>query len=130
MRGLPRKDIICIRCPKGCRINVDYDEFTGEIGNIIGYGCEKGKEYAENEFKNPTRIVPTTVKVKDGELPLVSVKTEKGIPKSIILSVMDEISDLEVEAPVKIGQILKRNLRGTGVNLVATRNIRRRDGNI
>lgn len=130
MRNLPGKDIICVRCPKGCRVNINYDDYNQEIINISGYGCEKGIEYAQDEFKNPTRIVPTTVRVINGELPLVPVKTEKSIPKSLILSVMNEISDIEVEAPIKIGQIIKSNLMDTGVNLLATRNIRRKDTNL
>ncbi len=124
MRGLSRKNIICIGCPKGCRIKIDYNQ---EISNITGYECQKGKEYAQKEFENPTRILPTTVRVTKGELPLVSVKTEKGIPKNLLLSTMREIAKIEVEAPIRIGQIIKSNIMNTDVNLVATRNIRRRD---
>jgi len=104
VRGLSRKNIICIGCPKGCRIKIDYNQ---EISNITGYECQKGKEYAQKEFENPTRILPTTVRVTKGELPLVSVKTEKGIPKNLLLSTMREIAKIEVEAPIRIGQIIK-----------------------
>ncbi len=120
--GLSRKNIICIGCPKGCRITIDYNQ---EITDISGYECQKGKEYAQKEFQNPTRILPTTVKVINGELPLVSVKTERGIPKEILLSTMQEIAKIEVEAPIRIGQIIKSNIMNTGINLLATRNIRR-----
>ena len=61
MRQLPRTNIICIGCPKGCRVLVESD--NGEIINISGYRCSKGKEYAKKEFSNPKRILPTTVKV-------------------------------------------------------------------
>ncbi len=120
--GLSRKNIICIGCPKGCRITVDYNQ---EITNISGYECQKGKEYAKKEFKNPTRILPTTVKVINGELPLVSVKTEKGIPKDLLLPTMVEIAKIEVEAPIRIGQVIKSNIMNTKVDLIATRNIKR-----
>ncbi len=122
------KEIICISCPKGCRITVQNR--GEEIISITGNDCPKGIKYAEGEFINPLRILPTTVKVIGGELPLVSVKTEKAIPKRLLLKAMFEIAEIEVNAPVKRGQVIKDNLMGTGVNLVATRNIKRADSNL
>ncbi|PKP55091.1 molybdopterin oxidoreductase, partial [Candidatus Atribacteria bacterium HGW-Atribacteria-1] len=60
----------------------------------------------------------------------VSVKTEKAIPKRLLLKAMAEIAEIEVEAPIKIGQTIKDNLMGTGVSLVATRDIKRADSNL
>jgi len=74
--------------------------------------------------------LPTTVRVIGGELPLVSVKTEKAIPKRLLLKAMAEIAEIEVKAPVKIGRVIKDDLMGTGVSLVATRNIKRADFNL
>ncbi|MBA7598658.1 hypothetical protein ES703_12656 [subsurface metagenome] len=122
------KEIICVSCPKGCRITVQNN---GEkIISITGNDCLKGIKYAKEEFINPLRILPTTVKVLGGELPLVSVKTEKAIPKRLLLKAMTEIVEIEVKAPVKIGQVIKDDLMGTGVSLVATRNIKRVDSNL
>jgi len=122
------KEIICISCPKGCRITVQNR--GEEIISITGNDCPKGIKYAEEEFINPLRILPTMVKVLGGELPLVSVKTEKAIPKRLLLKAMTEIAEIEVKAPVKIGQVIKGDLMGTGVSLVATRNIKRVDSNL
>ena len=118
-----RTNIICVGCPKGCRIKIEDED--GKIKNISGYGCDKGKEYAREEYKNPTRILPTTVIVENGELPLVSVKTEKPIPKKYLLPAMKEISRARVEAPVKIGDIIIKNVKNTGINVIATNNIER-----
>jgi CxxC motif-containing protein len=101
----------------------------GKIASVTGNGCPKGIKYAEEELLNPRRILPTTVKVIGGELPLVPVKTEKAIPKRLLLKAMAEIAEIEVKAPVKTGQVIKDNLLGTGINLVATRNIKRADFN-
>jgi CxxC motif-containing protein len=68
--------------------------------------------------------------VISGELPLVSVKTEKAIPKRLLLKAMTEIAEIEVKAPVEIGQVIKDDLMGTGVSLVATRNIKRANSNL
>ena len=121
------KEMICVSCPKGCRITVQNR--GGEIISITGNDCPRGIKYAQEEFINPLRILPTTVKVIGGELPLVSVKTKKAIPKRLLLKAMAEIAEIEVKAPVKIGQVIKDDLMGTGVSLVATRNIKRADSN-
>ena len=75
-------------------------------------------------------LVVLWVVVIGGELPLVSVKTEKAIPKRLLLEAMAEIAEIEVEAPVEIGQVIKDNLIGTGVKLVATRNIKKVNSNL
>lgn len=120
---MSRTKIICISCPKGCRVSVFSK--NGKITNISGFSCQKGKKYAYNEFLNPTRILPTTVVVKGGELPLVPVKTAEPIPKKLLFSAMKEIAGIEVEAPVYLGEVIKENIMGTGVDLIATRNIKK-----
>jgi len=120
---MEQNKIICISCPIGCRMTIKSQD--GKITSIIGNACPKGIKYAEEEFINPLRILPTTVKVIGGELPLVSVKTEKAIPKKLLLEAMVEIAEIEVKAPVKIGQVIKDDLMGIGVSLIATRNVKR-----
>ena len=125
---MEEKEIVCIACPIGCRITIRA--MDKNIISIQGNSCPKGIEYIKEEYFNPLRILTTTVKVIGGELPLVSVKTEKAIPKRLLLEAMVEIAEIEVKAPVKIGQVIKDNLLGTGVSLVATRNIKRVDFNL
>jgi CxxC motif-containing protein len=120
---MSRTTIICIGCPKGCRINVESE--NGKITDISGYSCPIGQEYARKEFENPTRILPTTVMVKKGEIPLAPVKTAAPIPKKLLLKAMKEIAHIEVEAPIYTGQIIKKDLLGTGVDLIATRSIQK-----
>ncbi len=78
-----KRALTCVICPKGCEINV---EFEGEvILSISGNACPQGEEYAKEEIVSPMRILPTTVVVKGGILPLVPVKTSKPIPRDLIL---------------------------------------------
>ncbi|MFW5855704.1 MAG: DUF1667 domain-containing protein [Bacillota bacterium] len=119
------KEIICVGCPKGCRVTVRAE--NDEIFDITGYDCDKGREYAVEEFKNPTRILPTTVKVKNGELPLVPVKTDRPVPRSKLISAMKVVAEIVVEAPVEIGDIIVRDILNTGANLVATAKIKERE---
>ena len=116
-----KKEMICIGCPMGCYLSVDYVGAT--IRDVTGNRCKVGLEYAEKEFSNPERTLTTTVKVKHGHLPLVSVRTNKPIPKSRIVDAMNLLAKVEVEAPVKIGEPIIQNIFNTGVNIVATKNI-------
>jgi CxxC motif-containing protein len=116
-----KKEMICIGCPLGCYLSVDYVRTT--IRNVSENGCKVGLEYAEKEISNPERTLTTTVKVKHGHLPLVSVRTNKPIPKSRIFDAMNVLAKVEVEAPIKIGEPIIQNIFNTGVNIVATKNI-------
>ena len=110
--------IICIGCPKGCRITLESS--NGKIKTISDYSCPIGVQHARKEFADPTRILPTTVRVINGELPLVPVKTAAPIAKDLLLPSMVEIARTEVRAPVKIGQLIKKDLMKSGVDLIAT----------
>jgi len=116
-----KKEIICIGCPMGCYLTVEYDET--KIHTLSGNRCKVGLDYAEKEISNPERTLTTTVKVKHGHLPLVSVRTNKPIPKSRILDAMNLLAKVEVEAPIKIEDLIIQNIFNTGVNIVATKNI-------
>lgn len=117
---MEKRELTCIGCPLGCQVTVEMD---GDIiRNISGYTCNRGKVYAEKEVTNPTRIVTSTVRVEGGERPSVSVKTREDIPKSRIFDVARALKDVYVKAPVKIGDIIKENIAGTGVPVVATSN--------
>ena len=41
---------------------------------------------------------------------------------------MDVIAKIEVQAPIKIGDVLIKNILDTGVDIVATRNIKEKTG--
>ncbi|WP_373481470.1 DUF1667 domain-containing protein [Acetobacterium sp.] len=115
--------LICIGCPKGCNMTVEHSGKV--IDKILDYGCKIGLEYAKNEFAEPKRIITTTVKIKAGELPFVPVKTKDPVNKEKIFAVMKEISKLEIDSPVKVGDVVISDIAGTGVDIVCTRNIKK-----
>ena len=47
------------------------------------------------------------------------------IPKSKIFEVMDEIRSTRVDAPVSMGQVLIPDCAGTGVEIIATKDVER-----
>lgn len=117
------KELTCINCPMGCLLTVTTD--GDAITDISGYTCPRGRTYAEKEVTNPTRIVTSTVRVRDGVKDRVSCKTAQDIPKGKIFAVMEAINAAEVEAPVVIGEVLIENVAGTGADVVATAHIGR-----
>lgn len=115
------KELLCIICPLGCSLNVKYTKKT--IHKISGNRCKLGLDYAKKEIIKPERTLTTTVKVKNGHLPLVSVRTNKPIPKNKIFETMNLLANIELVAPIKIGDVIIKNLLKTNANVVATKNI-------
>lgn len=116
-----KKEFICISCPLGCALTVTMKEDT--VVQVEGYTCSRGKAYGEKEATNPTRILTSSVKVRGGILPVVSVKTASDIPKGKIIECAGALRDVEAAAPVRIGDVLVRDFCGTGVDLIATKNV-------
>ena len=119
---MEKRELICIGCPLGCVVNVELED--GTIKDISGYSCKRGITYAQKEIINPMRIVTTTIKVTGGEKPLVSVKTKQSIPKNKIFDCMNEIRRVVAKAPVAAGDIIIENVAGTGVEVIATKDVR------
>jgi len=114
---------ICVVCPRGCEIEVEIQK--GKIIKITGNQCIKGIDYVKQEIEEAKRIVISVVKVKHGDFPTVSVKTNRPVPKKLIPAVMKKLARAEVKAPIKIGQIIIKNVIDTGVNVVATRPVKK-----
>ncbi|MBC7222568.1 DUF1667 domain-containing protein [Candidatus Bipolaricaulota bacterium] len=117
------RELTCISCPIGCRLQVEVSERGVE--KIEGNRCPRGEAYAREEITDPKRILTTSVKVSGGDYPLVSVRTDKPIPKRLIPAAMEVLRALSLEAPLEIGQVLVPDLLGTGARVIATRTVRR-----
>ena len=113
--------LTCIACPMGCPLSVEME--GDKVVSVTGNTCPRGKVYAEKEVSNPTRIVTSVVRVSGGESVMVSVKTKEDIPKGKIFDVVKALKDVEIPAPVKIGDVVVANVAGTGVDIVATKNV-------
>ena len=111
------KELTCIVCPRGCRLKVDDNM------EVTGNACPRGKIYAINELTHPTRTITSSIRVTNRPYTLVSVKTDKPIPKDKMFDVMKEIDKLTVEAPTLIGQVVKANILGLDSNIIITKNI-------
>lgn len=112
------KKLVCIECPIGCEIEVTLE--NGEVVNVRGNSCPRGKMYAESEVVCPKRVVTSSVRAENGEM--VSVKTDRPVRKTEIFNVMAVIAKTTCKLPVRIGDILVENI-SDGANLVATSNL-------
>ncbi len=115
------RELTCIGCPLGCAITVTME--NGAVTAVTGNTCPKGDAYARKEVTNPTRIVTSTVRVTGGTSPMVNVKTASDIPKDKIFDCAAAIKNIVVTAPVKIGDVILHDAAGTGVDVIAARNI-------
>lgn len=119
---IAEKNITCIVCPIGCKILVKIDGTQLEI--VEGNKCKRGIEYAKNEAFDPRRMLTTSVLVNGGEWPLVSVKSSKPVPKEKLFSILKEIKRMAVNAPVKSGQTIIKNVANTDISIVATKTVK------
>jgi CxxC motif-containing protein len=114
------KEIICITCPKGCTLTVDYE---GQTVIKIQPGCKRGHEYAEREFKDPRRMVASTVQITGSLHSLLPVYTAAPFPKPRIPELMAELRKLKLEAPIQMTQVVLANALGTGIDIIASRDM-------
>ena len=112
------KTMTCVACPLGCTLTVEYE--GAEVFSVSGNTCKRGDAYARTEIVNPTRSLTSTVKVNGGLHPVVPVKSDKPIPKSMMFDAMQVINATAVDAPVAIGQVIISDILGTDANIVAT----------
>ena len=123
MESCSERRVLCIICPVGCEMVVKVR--GNEVLEVKGAQCPKGRDYAMEEVSSPKRVVISVVRCRGGELPVVSVRTDRPVPKDKIWDIMRLLSEIEVEAPIEIGQIIVENALGLGVNIIATRPCRR-----
>lgn len=121
---MPIIELTCISCPLGCPLKVETDD-QGQVLQVTGNTCKRGEIYGKKEVTAPTRMVSSTVQLLGGEAPVVSVRTKRDIPKDKIFPVMEEIRRVKVQAPVKIGDVVLENAAGTGVEIIATTNVKK-----
>lgn len=113
---------LCIGCPLGCRLEVEEDG-QGDIVEIRGFTCKRGKTYGEQEHTDPRRMVTTTVAVRGGLWARLPVKTAREVPKAQVEAVCAALRDLTMQAPVKLGTVVLADVLGSGVDIVASRDI-------
>lgn len=111
------KELICITCPRGCHLKV-YEE---ENYRVEGNHCPRGEEYGRNELQHPVRVLTSTVRLTGCAARRCPVRTAAPIPKDMMLTAARALDGVTAAAPVRRGDVLVKDLCGTGVSLIATK---------
>lgn len=111
------KELICIVCPKGCHLQVDEKNGFAVTGN----SCARGAQYGAAELQHPVRVVTSTVRLAGCEARRCPVKTTTAIPKEKMMQVMQALENVELHAPVQVGDVVLANVLGTGADVVCTK---------
>lgn len=107
----------CIVCPRGCRITVTDDLV------VSGQGCRRGHDYALAEHTHPMRTLTTTVAVTGSPLRRLAVQSTAPIPRELLRNCLTRVNAVQVTAPVRMGDVIVRDVCGTGVDVVAARDV-------
>lgn len=113
------RKLTCIECPKGCRLTVDIVD--DKVVKVSCNECPKGEKYAISEVENPVRILTSVILGHGLELKMISVRTDKPIPKSRVFEAMNEIKKIRIQKTVSAGDVVVKNFLGLDVNLISTR---------
>ena len=100
----------CIMCPMGCEMTVTIE--NGTVTNVVGNTCPRGAKYANDEVTAPKRMLTSTVAIEGGLLPLLPVVSADVLPKGRILDCACYLRGVKVQAPVKTGDIIVKDILG------------------
>lgn len=113
---------LCVGCPLGCRLEVEEDD-SHQIVEVRGFSCRRGLDYARLEHTDPRRMVTSTIRLNGGWWARLPVKTRAPIPKHLVRSLCTELRRVTANAPVKMGDVIVEDALGTGVDVIATRDM-------
>jgi len=116
------KEYTCIGCPIGCPLQLVHR--GNKITEISGYECDRGAKYAKQEFTDPRRELSTTVEIVGARWRRLPVKVTRPVEKGRVIEAARKIHELQVKAPVKLGQVLIEDFLGEkGIDVVACRSM-------
>ena len=98
----------------GCELTVDCETLT-----VTGNGCPRGAAYGVAEVAHPTRTLTTTVALRGSDR-VIAVRTDKPIPKELLLPAMEFVRAYVAPENAKPGTVLVEGFMGTDANLVVT----------
>lgn len=112
-----KRELTCIVCPIGCSLVAEID--GGKVVGVKGNTCPRGKVYAETECIAPMRTITSTVRCKNGAI--LSVKTDRTIPKEKMADAVKIINNACPDLPISAGDVIIKDVFGS--NVIATKNL-------
>jgi CxxC motif-containing protein len=114
-------EMICTVCPTGCGLTVTLE--NGLPVKVAGNLCKRGLAYAVAECTNPVRTLTTTVRLCNGDRPLLPVRTTIPVPRARMREMVCILNGMAVSAPVLMGTVLLADILGSGADVVATQDV-------
>jgi len=115
------REIVCILCPIACEVNVEI--VNGEVAKIENAQCKRGKDFSVQEVRSPERDFFTTIRVRGGKIPVLSVRSTGPVAKNMLMAIASELANVTVVAPVKLGDVVVKNILNLGIDIVATKDV-------
>ena len=112
--------LICINCPRGCHLEVEQRD---EEISVTGNACQRGYAYAYSEMTNPLRTLTTTIAVSSQRCRRLPVISSTPLPKGRIMDAMKQLKDVSVKAPVRMGDVIVKDILGLNVDIIASKSI-------
>ena len=116
-----KQELICIGCPMGCQLTAEVE--NGAVTAVTGNTCPRGAAYARKECVAPVRTVTGTVAIQGAALPVLPVRINGEVPKALVFDVARALGTVTVQAPAAIGDVVLRDVCGTGVDVTAAKNM-------
>lgn len=117
-----KHELTCIVCPRGCLIQLVKDEGTFTCS---GNQCKRGEVYAIQEVTEPRRMFTTTIEIRGSKIKRCPVVSSSAIKKEDIFRIRDVLDHYSVEAPILLNEVLIENILDTGINIIASRSIKK-----
>ncbi len=113
----------CTTCPQGCALTVTIDD-NNQVAKVVGNSCPRGEKFAHKEWTDPVRTLTSTVyALLQGKEILIPVKSKEPISKKLVVQAMEEIGEVKIDHPVKMGDVILPDLAGSGVELIACKTV-------
>jgi CxxC motif-containing protein len=119
-----KRKMRCIICPEGCSLIVEYDKNTGGSMVIEGHKCKRGIKFAEDEIKNPLRTLTTTVRISSKKAARLAVRSNIPVGRDKMLQIIKIVRQIEIKAPVNMGDIIIHDVLGTGADIISCSSIK------
>ena len=114
-------NLVCINCPRGCKLEVE--NINGET-KVTGNFCPRGEKYAISELTNPLRTLTTTIAIKSSKYERLPVISSSPLPKAKVIEAIKALKNVEVEAPINMGDVIVKNIIGLDVDIIASKSIK------
>ncbi len=116
-----KQELICIGCPIGCQLTAEVE--NGAVTAVTGDTCPRGAAYARKECVAPVRTVTGTGGAFRARRAGLPVRTNGKVSKALVFDVARALGTVTVQAPAAIGDVVLRDVCGTGVDVTAAKNM-------